>query len=171
MGNQKRVGDLEIDQDLEFQERDWAAERIGWTAMLLVLLVALLGVFGAGPLSHTTAGEREGQFWLEYQRFAHYDAPTLPLVVHVDTNLAQEGQVQLWFERDYLQSFQVEGVLPEPKGVEIGIDRYIYVFEVGETGPPTQVTFILEPEQIGRVSGRIGIQDTPGLEISHFFYP
>jgi hypothetical protein len=42
----KRVSDLEVNEELEFQRRDWMAQRVGWTVMALVVVVALLGLLG-----------------------------------------------------------------------------------------------------------------------------
>jgi hypothetical protein len=48
-----RVGDLEVDQNLEFEKVFWRAQRIGWGVVALVVLAALLGVFGNGSLGWT----------------------------------------------------------------------------------------------------------------------
>ena len=44
-----RHGDLEIDEDLPFQRREWFAERVAWAVMALLIAAALLGLFGTGP--------------------------------------------------------------------------------------------------------------------------
>jgi hypothetical protein len=43
-----RVGDLELEQDVQYQQRSWAFERIGWIAMSLIAIAALLGLTGSG---------------------------------------------------------------------------------------------------------------------------
>jgi hypothetical protein len=43
-----RVNDLEVEQDLDFQQRMWAFERAGWIVMLLVISAALAGFFHHG---------------------------------------------------------------------------------------------------------------------------
>jgi hypothetical protein len=68
--NLQRHGDLEIPEDLPFQRREWVAERVAWAVMALLIAGALLGFFGTGPLSRTTAGDEAGPLWLEYERFA-----------------------------------------------------------------------------------------------------
>lgn len=55
-----RVGDLEVPQDLGFQRRACTFERIGWVAMTLVLLAAIVGVWGEGPLAQAEAVSRDG---------------------------------------------------------------------------------------------------------------
>jgi hypothetical protein len=67
-----RSSQLQIDEDLAFQRREWKIQRVGWGAMALVIIAALLGVFGTGPLSNATL-EREG-LRLEYERFCRFAA-------------------------------------------------------------------------------------------------
>lgn len=41
MPNLKRVGDLEINQDLDYQQRAWVIQRIAWVVIALVTLAGL----------------------------------------------------------------------------------------------------------------------------------
>jgi hypothetical protein len=59
---------MEINADLEFQRRVWAAQRIGWIAIGAFVIAALVGVFGQGPLSSAAAGGNALR--IEYERFA-----------------------------------------------------------------------------------------------------
>jgi hypothetical protein len=45
----QRHGDLEIQEDLPFQRREWLVERVAWGVMALLIVAALLGLFGTGP--------------------------------------------------------------------------------------------------------------------------
>ena len=69
MSEHHRVGDLEISQDLTFQRRSWIVQRVGWVMLALLILAALGGLFGPGPLSRARAGPHDGPLWVEYQRF------------------------------------------------------------------------------------------------------
>ena len=60
------LGDLEVGQDLDFQRREWAVQRVGWGAMALVILAALLGLFGSsGPLSRAATNAADDLVRLE----------------------------------------------------------------------------------------------------------
>ncbi len=61
----KRQGDLEINEDLEFQYRAWKRQKTAWRIMVLVLLSALMGLLGDGPLSDAKAGEKTEKMWIE----------------------------------------------------------------------------------------------------------
>lgn len=57
----RRIGDLEISQDLEFQKRSWTIQRVGWVVIALLILAGLLGVFGKGIAADATAGEENSR--------------------------------------------------------------------------------------------------------------
>jgi len=56
MSKAERAGDLEIDEDLSFQRREWRVQRGGWVVMAVLILLALLGLTGRGPIRQPTAG-------------------------------------------------------------------------------------------------------------------
>lgn len=51
MGSQRQNHQLEVGEDVKFQNRWWVFERIAWVFMALLLLAALLGLLGPGLLS------------------------------------------------------------------------------------------------------------------------
>lgn len=83
MANTQRVGDLELDQDIDFQRRSWAVQRVGWGVMALVALAALLGLFGPGPINNAITGSKEAPLWLEYKRFGRFQTSAMLLRVHL----------------------------------------------------------------------------------------
>ena len=75
MTEKNQKGALSLNQNLIFQKRFWRAQRIGWGVLTVALLAALLGVFGSGPLSHTTVSDASGRLTITYERFARLLAP------------------------------------------------------------------------------------------------
>jgi hypothetical protein len=59
-----RIGDLEINQDLGAQQKTWTIQRIGWGGMALIVLAALGGAFGSGPLARTDVTDDQQTFRL-----------------------------------------------------------------------------------------------------------
>jgi hypothetical protein len=78
MSGLRRIGDLEIEEYIGFQRRDWAVRHIAWAILALVVLAALLGLFGNGILSKANLGDDEMPLQLEYERFGRYKAPYDP---------------------------------------------------------------------------------------------
>jgi hypothetical protein len=170
MAKIKRMGDLEVGEDLDYQHRSWAVQRVGWVVMGLVALAALLGLFGSGPLSNATTGDESKPLWLEYERFARLQAPTR-LRIHLRPSNGGDGKVRVLLNRDYLNGVQIQQVTPQPESVEAGLKQLTYVFQVTEPNQPTAVTFHLQTQQIGLLSGQVGLFGEQPLRFSQFIYP
>jgi hypothetical protein len=56
-----------FESELAFHQREWRLQRIGWGLLALFLLLALGGLFGDGPLSHSRDASAAGS--VEYERF------------------------------------------------------------------------------------------------------
>jgi hypothetical protein len=173
MSDTKKVNNLEIEEDLDFQQKEWMAERIGWVFMILLILVALIGGFGVGPVSATALGGDADPLWVEYQRFGRYKSPTT-LRIYLNSEAIVNDEIVFWVEDDYLRKFQIEDILPNPDSVEIGDGRYIYHFKANQTSTgvvPDEITFYMQSEVIGPVKGSIGIDEDLEYELPHFIFP
>jgi hypothetical protein len=171
MTEMKRVGDLEIAEDMDAQRRNWRFQRIGTAVMALVALAGLLGLFGGtGPLSRATAGNQQAPLSIEeYERFARFGKPTT-LQVSLDAAASPDGKTHLWLSREYVQSVQIQEIDPLPERVEAAPDRFVYVFDTEADGP-TAIAFELEPDEIGPLEGRIGLDGGSFLTFGQFVYP
>ena len=52
--------ELQIEQDMGFQRTEWVVQRAGWVGMALLILAALVGLLGRGPLSAAVARAGDG---------------------------------------------------------------------------------------------------------------
>ena len=163
-------GDIHLNQDLDYQRRSWKVQRVGWVAMGLVALAALLGLFGSGPLSSATTGGKGDSLQLEYKRFGRFEASTR-LRIHIQPGVEREGQVRVWLNRNYVEGVQIQKVIPEPERVEAEPDRLTYVFRTANLNQPTAVTFYLQTQQVGLLSGQVGLAQKQPLSFSQFIYP
>jgi hypothetical protein len=170
MAETPRIGDLELDEDLRFQKRQWKVQRVAWVVWLVVLAAAVAGLFGSGPLSNGTAGEEGGPLWAEYHRFERYQGPS-DLKVFFGPGAASGGEGRVWLARDYLESIELEAVTPTPLRVEAGADRHTYVFPVSDPQQGTSVVFRFRPEALGRHEARIGLPGGQELKFGRFVYP
>jgi len=170
MAEKPPTRNLDLAQDLRFERRTWTAERVGWAMMAAIALAALAGVFGGGPLSWTTAGQRGGRFWVDYPRFARFKAP-MTLRMHLGPQTSQQGLTRLWLSHEYLDSVQIEQVTPQPQQVVTGAEQLTYVFPISETGRSTSITFSLKNEQFGRHHGCAGLVDGPTVCFHQLIYP
>jgi protein-L-isoaspartate(D-aspartate) O-methyltransferase len=157
---------LEIPEDLAFQRREWAIQRVCWVVMGLLILAGLLGLLGPGPFSSTSVDG--ATISVEHERFARYQTAT-SLIVEVRPGQAN-GELRIWLDRSYLDNVHVESIVPEPGRVELGADAHTYVFHAAPGVKATVVTFYLKPERMGRLRGRAGMGDE-AIEFQQFVYP
>ena len=168
MGELRRIGDLEIDQDLDLQRREWRVEKIAWTCFGLVLLAGLLGLLGSGPLADDVAGEEGSGLWVEYPRLARHFAPER-MRVHVARTGARETRV--WIDREYHEALEIERITPEPDGVEDLPDRVVYSFRPVDGAGALAVELRFEFTGVGWVRAQLGAVDGASVTFHHLVYP
>lgn len=166
----KRIEDLEIDQDLAFERSDHRAQRVGQVFMAIIVAGALLGAFGAGPISLTEVRDSSGRLSVTYERFGRRGATT-SVTLEVAGGVAQNGEVDIWVSSDYLDKMRVEGITPAPDQVASADDGAVYSFLVDEPGDPLTVNFDLTIESMGRESGRWGLKNGDIVELTQYFAP
>lgn len=170
MSDIQRIGDLELNQDLDFQRRSWKVQRIGWALMALVVVAAALGLLGgSGLLSDTIIGSETDELQIRYHRFLRQGKPvTLDIQAWPADD---EKQVKIQLDRDYLNHFKLDQVVPEPSQTEAHSETLIFTFDLAQPGDSVEIKFDMRPEFSGAVSGHVGIENGPSLEISHFVLP
>ena len=170
MAEPTHVGDLEVHQDLPHERLEWKIERVGWVVLLLVLLGALAGLLGPGPLSRATAGQEDSALRVQYNRLARHQAPEI-LGVRIAPAADRDGQVRLWLSAEYVHSIELHHIDPEPEHVEAGPKRFTYTFNFSDAQSPTTVKFHFEPNTFGRLPVAIGLDEGPQLDFTQFIYP
>jgi len=146
--------------------RGWAFERTGWIAMAAISIAAGAGLFGNGPLSGRQATARD-ELIVHYPRFLRAHAP---LELSVEW-LPRQQDADLWIARSYLDTFEIEEILPPPAAVTIGASRIYYTFRAREPAARIGARFRLRPKHGGRISGRIGSADELEVEVRQFVFP
>jgi hypothetical protein len=170
MPQAEKAGNLELDQDPAHVRHEWTMERIGWFVMALVLLAALLGLLGPGPLSWASTGAEETGLQIHYHRFEHHSSPHR-LEVYVGAGMAQEGALRLRVDRDYLEQVEVTQIDPEPEQMELTANEIIYTFNVPMPDQPVRIFFYTEVHGYGLVPASIEVVGGPKVDFSQFFYP
>lgn len=164
----ERLGSLEIDEDLVFERRQWAVQRVGWVVMLLILVAGLIGLLGPGPISHAQVSS--GALAAEYERVVRKQAPS-ELHVRLEPGAAPEGEVALLIAQDYLDKVEIRHVLPEPSEMATAPDGTIFRFTVDAPDQPSEITFDIEPSEPGVARGQIGLLEGDGVTIEQVIFP
>lgn len=168
MPKPKQVDDLQIDDDMDFQRKEWRIERIAWIIMVLLALAGLLGLFGEGPLSNVNAAN--GPIEVQYDRFERLLSPA-QMVVQVGPAGAQNEEVRLRVGRKLLDGLQVQNITPQPDSMELMPEEIVYVFNVKEPNAPMRITFDMQTAKAGSHGGQIGIENGAAVDVRQFIYP
>ena len=123
-----------------------------------------LGLFGHGVLSSASLGN--GGLHLRYERFERVQRPTT-IRLRISPTMGQTASI--FIARSYLDAIRIERIMPQPEKTEASARGLIYHFPV--KGGPITITFHLEIEQFGVVSGEIGLIDGPTISFNQFVYP
>jgi len=166
----QKIGDLEINQDLGFERRSWKVERVAWIIAALILVAALLGFLGPGPLGKATAASPDKSLSLDYFRVEHYGAP-VELHFHIDGALAKDGALQVWLDRDFVEALEIEHIDPKPESVQINGERFVYVFRTASAPETIRIFFHVEPNKFGKTPARAGVVNGPEIRFSQFYMP
>lgn len=166
----KKVGDLDIAEDVKHQRMIWQIQRMGWALMLLVLGAALAGLLGPGPLSKAIAEVRGGDLSVHYERFVRYQAPCR-LRIRIGPNAVTDGKVRLWVSRQFVDQIEIQRLDPEPAVTELHPRGLLYVIAAGQLREQATVTFHYQPDQYGKLPVSVGLENGAQLALTQWVYP
>jgi hypothetical protein len=152
---------LEIDEDLQFQQREYFFQRIGLVLLFAFVLAALLGFTGmGGPMTRGEAGERGGPLHVEYERFVRRGGlATVKLQLR-----GSPGDVRFWVSAPYFEHIRIDSVAPAPELVAVETDRHVYTIRAGSHD--VTVTLEVEHETVGMLDAEVGLVDGPSVRFS-----
>ncbi len=151
--------------DLEFQRREWAFERIAGIALASLVILAMLGLFGSGPLNAQSV--QTSKLDLEYSRFLRREAPN---EMRLTIRPSRLDGFSLSLDRDYLERNNLESIDPEPDSKVLKADHVELQFPSKGPGPFV-VSMRLRPTQTGPLSGTLRLEPEEAIAFSQFVYP
>lgn len=163
---------LELD-DERHQRRhrlEWTAERGGVLLIALILVAALLGLLGPGPLSYRKASSSDGNLSVEYYAIQRYAAPA-EWVVRFRGASPDTGFVRLGVSRTFTDSVAVEEITPRPASVEMQDGRLVYTFQTADLRGEGIITIRYKHEEMGPVRCVVDLADESRAQVTHFVLP
>jgi hypothetical protein len=165
-----KLKQLELDEDLPFQKREWGIQRVGWVMWALVVAAALIGLFGTGPLSSAQTTTADNALTVHYDRFLQCKNPTT-LELLVRTAGGNSGPVRINVSQPLLDALRIVRIEPEPERRELAEDGIIYSFaRTGETAI-NKIRFHVEYERFGRQRGSIALEGHEPVTLAQLVYP
>lgn len=149
-----------------FHRHEWFAQRVGWAALALLLIAACLGLLGNGPLSHRRIAMKEGTLILD--RFVRRDANT-QWTIELSPAQTATRTLEVRVSSQFLQRFRLAGITPEPRSQAAAGDYVVFSF--ASSAPRAQITFHVEPLQIGTSEGEFQIGVSEPSVVQQFVYP
>lgn len=161
---------LEITQDLAVQHKTWAIQRMGWATMALIIMAALGGLFGSGPLARMAVVDDQQLVRLEYDRFGRYEGELL-WKLDLTPKATQTHRVTIQISRNYWTSHAIEQITPAPMTSSTSFDGFLYTFELDSLNAPAAIIVRLRPEYLGSLDGHIRVNDQGSLTFQQFIFP
>ena len=93
------------------------------------------------------------------------------LRIGLEPGAVTEGEARVWLGRQYIEGVQIQHVTPQPQSVEAGSKGFTYVFNIGEPDQPTVFTFDLQPQKMGLLEGRVGLEGEEPVSFTQLVYP
>lgn len=155
----------EIDDDLEFQRRSWALQRVGWLALVMWLTAGAAGMTGPGPWSQARVEQRSVS--IEYERLLHLGAPTrLVVFLHRD----RPGTVELGLGGALLEAFEIVSVVPSPDAESLAPRERRLLLDVSEAGV-VRVELQIVARRSGRQVAHLRVDEAALEPIRQFVFP
>lgn len=134
-------------------ERSWRLERLGWGLVTLIVVLALVGVFGHGPASWTSTTSSQGGIVLDHQRVARHNADE-QVTLHLGTSTVRDGRIELEVLGDWVQAVRVDSLVPEPSAQRSVPGGLLLEFEADAVAP-TVVTLYYRAFRYGSQEAEI----------------
>src|SRR5262245_44589199 len=156
-----------IPEDMQFQQRSWIAERVGWAVMALFLVAALLGVFYSGVSSDTRAATADGAVVVDYQRFVHRTARS-HFTIRVAAPLADNVMVGL--SPSFGGSYDIEALIPHPLDNSAGAAGLEFTFARSAAGD-LAIELGARARRFGILQLEVAVQGRGSVSITQVIYP
>jgi hypothetical protein len=156
-------------EDPSTVQREWQVQRVGWAVLVAIVVAALAGVFGTGPLSWTRATADDASLVVDYSRFAR-EGGSISLVVHFPPGAIDGDEVRVRTDNALLQGIEVEQITPEPSSQSSVDGGVVFTFDV-EPGAGLEATIAGTADTSGFRNGAIGLDGRDPLELWQVFYP
>ncbi len=163
-------GSLEVSEDIEFEKRSWFWERVGQTVVMILILAALAGLFGGGPLSTARAVSPSGSLIVEHPRFTRNQS-AYKLVIQVAPTAVRDGALELWIDEALARALTINSISPTPEATRLGSGRLHLRFRASPDESLAPITVHATADAIGRERGQLGLTDGEHVDVSSFIYP
>lgn len=166
--------DLDLEENLTLQRREWRWRRVGWAFLFSIVGAALVGLFGDGFLSDAKAvssvrGDvRSPVLTADFERFTRV-GKSARIAIRLAATAPENGDVEFEVDRRFYDHAQIERITPEPDRVVPGAKTVDLVFASGKLRAGSGVVLDYQPTAAGLHTLRFSV-DSSVVEITQFTY-
>ncbi|KPA99196.1 MULTISPECIES: hypothetical protein [Pseudomonas] len=160
--------DYPVREDMAYQLKVWRFERWGWYGLVVIVLMALLGVFSRGPLSTRELHSQDGRVTLRYE-IVHRNGSTNPMKIAVASGRAH-SQVELALDGDLFEGFSIETLQPDPIRTVSSARGLRFWLQTDAQGQAT-LYLMLRGDGLGGYSSRVSIAGSSPVELTQYILP
>lgn len=165
-----RVTDFEAPQSLRHQQREWAIERVGWGLMALIVLAALLGGLGSGPLGSRSAESPDGSLRLRFFAVERYAAPQI-LELWAKPLNDETTPLELAFSRTFTDEITIEQIVPEPESMTTEDGKLVLRFNSSDSTEESKVVVRYKHDGYGLLDYEVGIGSQEPIRVRQLVLP
>ncbi|MGN8031463.1 hypothetical protein ACTJKS_17900 [Pseudomonas sp. 22189] len=162
-----RSRDVPFREDMAYQLKVWRFERCGWYALVLLMVLAMAGLFSRGLISSRDVRSEDGQVRVQYEMF-HRNGSTNSM--RISLTAAPEATVELELAGDLLQGFSIDTLQPEPLPSRSAAEGVRFWLQADKQG---QVSLYLSMrgDGLGLYRSHISTPGSSGVTLSQFIFP
>jgi hypothetical protein len=160
--------DYPVADDMSFQRRSWVVERASWILMGGVAVAGGLGLLSHGPLSRTTAPEKNSPISVTYERLERREASSRFTLRAALPEKSTEAALRLG--PDFLAAYEVRTVTPAPLRASAGANGFEGVFATSSTGE-IEVHVTGRAKRFGFVRFAIEAPGLDSVQVRQFIFP
>ncbi len=160
---------LETADDLSHQELSWKLQSVGQALCLLLVLGAIAGLLGGGPLSAGSVQSADGLARVEYPRIVRAHTP-FSLKIAFSSEAAVNGQLRLTIPNTALEWFHVSEISPEPTETRLAGSHLQLTF-LADAAPANTIRIYGEAEKAGKRSIHLIAGDGGEVTLTQFIFP
>ena len=167
---EETIQGLEDPQLLRHQRSEWVIERVGWCAMGLIVVAAMAGLLGPGPLTSWTKSNPNGALTVDYYGIERYESPAC-LKIRLDPRQTGAGDVKLAMSRDFADEVTPETIMPRPQSVEVVRNNIVYTFKLSDLGTEGLITYRFKYDDYGIFRYELTLNDQEPLQLRQYVLP
>jgi hypothetical protein len=166
----QQVDSIEAGSAIGFERAWWRFENVLYLLITLLLIAAVAGFTGRGPVSQAIAGVPGSAVWAEYEKYARFRTPSM-LAVHLGPDALHGAQAVVRLTGSIVDRVPISRISPQPQTVAPIPNGQQFTFPVAQPGDSATVRFVVEPAKPGLSQGTLATPGAPPITFSQFIYP